>query len=191
MHTGDKPFLCNSYGHCFITRGQLELDKLNRHVGVRQCGTCEKSFAPGAGLRQHFKCHTASNRKTNWYGRVVVESIPELSTGEKEDNIHDVPGKGGELARHFGNAVEVDVDKGYLEEWNAPGLSKVLPQRGGPVRKERNVKLHRKRYYRNGKFTCDECGILAKREVMNEWHMQSAHVLGRIVCDCCGSPVRK
>ena len=50
MHTGDKAFLYNSYGHCFITRGQLELDKLNRHVGVRQCGTCEKSFAPGAGL---------------------------------------------------------------------------------------------------------------------------------------------
>ena len=98
----------------------------------------------------------------------------------KEDNIHDVPGKGGELARHFGNAVEVDVDKGYLEEWNAPGLSK-----------ERNVKLHRKRYYRNGKFTCDECGIPAKREVMNQWHMQSAHVLGRIVCDRCGGPVRK
>ena len=108
MHTGDKPFLCNSYGHCFITRGQLELDKLNRHVGVRQCGTCEKSFAPGARLRQHLKCHTASNRKTNWYGRVVVEPIPELSMG-------DVPGKGGELARHFGNSVEVDEDKGYLE----------------------------------------------------------------------------
>ena len=104
-----------------------------------------------------------------------MESIPELSTGEKEDNIHDVPGKGVELARHFGNAVEVDVDKGYLEEWNAPGLSK-----------ERNVKLHRKRYYRNGKFTCDKCGILAKREVMNEWHMQSVHELGRIVCDCFG-----
>ena len=66
-----------------------------------------------------------------------MESIPELSTGEKEDNIHYVPGKGGELARYFGNAMEVDVDKGYLEEWNAPGLSKVLPQRGGPVRKER------------------------------------------------------
>ena len=69
---------------------------------------------------------------------------------------------------------------------NAPGLSKVLPQHSGPVRKERNVRLHRKRYYWNGKFTCDECGILAKREVMNEWHMQSAHVLGRIVCDCFG-----
>ena len=44
-----------------------------------------------------------------------MEYIPELSTGEKEDNIHDVPGKGGELARHFGNSVEVDEDKGYLE----------------------------------------------------------------------------
>ena len=97
--------------------------------------------------------------KTNRYGQVVVESIPELSTGEKEDNIHDVPGKGGELARHFGNAVEVDVDKGYLEEWNAPGLSKVLPQHGGPVRKERNVKLHMKTNHKNGKFTCHECGI--------------------------------
>ena len=75
------------------------------------------------------------------YGRVVVEAISELSIGEKEDNLHDVPCKGGELARHFGNAVEVDVDKGYLEEWNAPGLSKVLPQHAGPVRKERNVKL--------------------------------------------------
>ena len=120
-----------------------------------------------------------------------MESIPELSTGEKEDNIHYVPGKGGELARHFGNAVEFDVDKGYLEEWNAPLPSKVLPQHGGPVRKERNVKLHRKRYYRNGKFTCDKCGIPAKREVMNEWHMQSAHVLRRIVCDRCGGLVRK
>ena len=39
---------------------------------------------------------------------------------------------------------------------------------------------------RNGKFTCDECGIPAKRIVMKEWHMQSAHVLGRIVCDRCG-----
>ena len=47
------------------------------------------------------------------------------------------------------------------------------------------------RDYRNGKFTCDECGIPAKREVMNEWHMQSAHVLGRIVCDRCGGLVRK
>ena len=40
--------------------------------------------------------------------------------------------------------------------------------------------------HRNGKFTCHECGIPAKREAMNEWHMQSAHVLGRIFCDCCG-----
>ena len=33
-----------------------------------------------------------------------------------------------------------------------------------------------KRYYRDVEFTCDECGIPAKRELMNEWHMQSAHV---------------
>ena len=115
-----------------------------------------------------------------------MESIPELSMGEKDDNIQDVPGKGDELAIHFGNAMEVDVDKGYLEEWNAPVLIKVIPQRGGPVRKERNDFSHMKRNHRNGKFTCDECGIPVKREVMNEWHMQSAHVLGRIVCDRCG-----
>merc|ERR1712121_455472 len=34
-------------------------------------------------------------------------------------------------------------------------------------------------------------GIPAKREVMKEWYMQSAHVLGRIVCDLCGGPLRK
>ena len=87
MYTGNKAFLCNSYGHCFITRGQLELHKMNRHAGVRQFGNCENCFTPGAGLRQHFKCHTARSWRINCFGwAVVLIMVPFLNIHERNVN---------------------------------------------------------------------------------------------------------
>ena len=119
-----------------------------------KAGICEKSLAPGAGLRQHFKCHTASNRKTNWYGRVVVEFTPELSMGEKDDNVHDVK------EVHDVTTME-DEDFGITEE-----VVRVLTR----------IKENKEFNHEIKRFFCDHCGIPATRKGVNEWHMGNVHV---------------